>query len=352
MRVRIIFRGLTLFTFEKKAKPGEPNQNRGKLTAYLVSHGSGPHMHRPKLQIFGRTSPYGTEPVPAPALDFRDTTVTMELMGHGTTAGVKVDPSFLEYVPDLGVLNTEKRPGFSPGAAKSIDRKYIAATVVIENGTIRSRDFVSWDWQHGNGPVPVAYMDTSFSGFAASEVVVEAGDDSDGSEVDEAKHLAMKSIDSHFNYECFPLVKGSAGGSDDVSPNTVEVLVTNLAYQTRRPLFWNLHYQWLFAAAGFKPRLGETGKPLYANSKQFLALEKAAKAFDKSEWLHDSAHKDHMLGHPFPFIIDRLDKLAPIGRLPTPDILKAAPPPPAGRGMHDLPLHDPRSRPICPFGHL
>ena len=348
MRVRIIFRGLTLFTFEKEADPRDPTHNRGRLTAYLVSHGDkGPHVHRPKLQILGRTAPNGTEPVPAPARDFNKT-VTMKLEGHGTADGVKVLPSFLDYVPDLRLLNTEKRPGFSPGAKESINPAYVAATVVIENGDIRSRDFVSWDW-HGNGPVPVAYMDTSFSGFAASEVVVDVGDDSDGNADDRKKYLSITSKETHFNHTCFPLVKGSAGGSDDVSPNAVEVLVTNFAYQGRRPLFWNLHYQWLFAAAGFTPRLENAG---YAGSAQFKALEVAATAFDAAEWKHDSTDTTDMLGHPFPFIIDKLDKFGRIEEGSAPYILQGPPPPPPGRGMYDLPLHDPNSRPICPFGKI
>ena len=346
MRVRIIFRGLTLFTFEKEADPGDPTHNRGTLTAYLVSHGTGPHVHRPKLQIFGRdTTPDGPQHTVL-AEDLQGKTVAMKLEGHAETEdGVKVLPSFLDYVPDLRLLNTEKRPGFSPGATGSIKSEYVAAKVVIENGEIRSRDFVSWDW-HGNGPVPVAYMGTRFRGFAASEVVVDAGDDSDGNAGSGAKYLRMTFNDSQSDYKCFPLV-GKSGGSDDVSPNTVEVSITNFAHQRPRPLYWNLHYQWLFAAAGFKSRLDSANAPLYAGSDQYVALAKAAKAFDQNEWNHDSMVKtSHILGQPFPFILDRLEPLAPIAEFREPYVPTGHPPFPPGTG------HDPNSRPICPFGHV
>ena len=346
MRVRIIFRGLTLFTFEKEADPSVTNQNRGRLTAHLVSHGEGQHKHRPKLQIFGRdTSPNGSQH-PVLAEDLQGKTVAMKLEGHtGTADGVKVLPSFLDYVPDLGLLIGEVRPHLSPEEFESIKRKYVAATVVIENGEIRSRDFVSWDW-HGNGPAPVAYMGTSFRGFAASEVVVDVGDDSEGSDDDDAKYLSITSKARHLNYKCFPLARNSSGGSDDVSPNTVEVSITNFAHQRPHPLYWNMHYQWLFAAAGFEPRLDSAGAPLYAGSEQYVALKKAAQDFDKMEWDHDFLDEHQRLGHPFPFILDRLEPLAPIAEFREPYVPTGHPPFPPGTG------HDPNSRPICPFGHI
>ena len=335
MRVRIIFRGLTLFTFKKEADPGDPTHNRGTLTAHLVSHGEGQHKHRPKLQIFGRNTSNGAGRVPAPARNFNET-VTMELKSvSNIPAGVSVATSFLDYVPDLNLL--------SPKAERSgrIDMQYVAASVVLNQGTLRARDFVSWDW-HGNAPVPIAYMGTRFRGFAASEAVVDIEDQS----VAVNDCFAIQSNDSATNGEWTPMVMGNET-SEDVSPNTVEVSITNFAHQGARPLYWNLHYQWLFAAAGFQPLLDSAGAPHYAGSDQYLALAKAAQAFDQNEWDHDSmANTSHTLGHPFPFILDRLEPLAPIAEFREPYVPTGHPPFPPGTG------HDPNSRPICPFGHI
>ena len=63
MRVRIIFRGLVLFEFEKpRATSG---QERGALTAWLVNDPnpmgaeSNMHKHSPTVGIIGRTAPDG-----------------------------------------------------------------------------------------------------------------------------------------------------------------------------------------------------------------------------------------------------------------------------------------------------
>ena len=335
MRVRIIFRGLTLFEFAKEADPGDPKHNRGTLTAHLVSHGTGAHVHRPKLQIYGLTTSNGTQPEPAPARQFNET-VTMALKRRTSPpAGVSVATSFLDYVPDLNLL--------SPRAKRSgdIDMGFVEASVVLNEGTLRARDFVSWDW-HGNAPVPVAYMGTSFRGFAASEAVVDIDDKS----VVGDNCFVIESNDSATNGEWTPMVMGSET-SDDVSPNTVEVSITNFAHQRPHPLYWNMHYQWLFAAAGFEPLLdAATKEPLYAKSEQYLALKKAAQDFDKTEWDHDFDDIVQRLGHPFPFILDRLEPLAPIAEFREPYVPTGHPPFPPGTG------HDPRSRPICPFGHI
>ena len=55
---------------------------------------------------------------------------------------------------------------------------FITKKIVIPNGRIRAREFISWEW-HGKTPARVAFMDTSFQGYCANEVVVDIGDDSD-----------------------------------------------------------------------------------------------------------------------------------------------------------------------------
>ena len=58
MRARIIFRGLTLFEFSKGTQGAKAGEDRGQLTAWLISdpkHQNMPlHHHKPHLGLIGR----------------------------------------------------------------------------------------------------------------------------------------------------------------------------------------------------------------------------------------------------------------------------------------------------------
>ena len=173
MRVRIIFRGLTLFTFQKGSTEGaKDGDNMGELTAWLVSdpkmRGMPAHEHVARLATLGRESYAGIGRAQLNR-EFPDE-MRLSLEEHGLTGGVTVAGSFLDYVPRLGALHRDK--------PKGMQESFVTKKIVIPSGRIRAREFISWDW-HGNTPAPVAFMDTPFQGYAANEVVVDIGDDSD-----------------------------------------------------------------------------------------------------------------------------------------------------------------------------
>lgn len=350
MRARIIFRGLTLFTFEKSTDGAVADENLGTLTAWLVSdpkHDGMPlHRHKPFLGLIGRNR--GTPDGAGRTEKNRriPPTMTITLEGHGVDRGVTVDGSFLDYVPRLGDLH--------PGPTTSPREELITRKIVIPSGRIRTREFISWDW-HGNTPAKVAYMGTSFQGFGANEVIVDIGDDSDFDKHDENKFLSLSG--QRMDEKLWARTKGAAL-VDGIDPNTVELLITNLTVRRRRPVFWGLHFQLLFHAAGFAP-LSYTGGP------QYTAFARFAEEYDSLEWGRDSTTMDR--DQPFPFIMDPRSETLPKIDEAEPYILKGPPPAPPGRLMTEGisaddhgghsghgnmtgPGMDPVNTDICPFG--
>lgn len=349
MRVRIIFRGLTLFTFKKgstgHAKDGD---NMGELTAWLVSDpkmkGMPAHEHVPRLGTLARESFAGVGRA-RPQGDFPDE-MRISLEGHQLTGGVTVAGSFLDYAPRLAALHRQK--------GKGVDASFITKKIVIPSGKIRAREFISWEW-HGKTPARVAFMDTSFQGFCANEAVVDIGDDSDHVAQDKHKFVLLdagKKKKKLWSYTTGSMLV------DGIEPNMVEIVFTNAAGRRGTSLFWGLHMMTLFDAAGY-PR-----SRAYTNAAQFDAFVKAALDYDSVEW---QADREMMgIGHPFPFLLDPVhDKLAPLRDTGEPAIIRRTPPHPEWQpkgygkpdthhgGMHGMgghPANDPADVVICPFG--
>lgn len=363
MRVRIIFRGLTLFTFQKgSTEHAKDGANMGELTAWLVSdpkmQGMPAHEHVPRMATMGRESFAGNGRTQLKR-DFPDE-MRISLQGHKLTDGVTVADSFLDYVPCLGAMHS--------GKPKGIQESFITKKIVIPGGRIRSREFISWDW-HGNMPTRVAFMDTPFQGYGANEVVVDIGDDSDPNGEDKKSYLLMEA--GKKKRRLWSYTKGS-GLVDDIEPNTVEVLFTNVAAKRATSVFWGLHMMSLFDAAGYERSRA------YRNAAQFEAFERAALEYDANEWRADRGMMG--IGHPFPFLIldSENDKLGAIRNAGDPYVMQHTPPHPAGQrvgtgktdtghggmtgGMGDMggmggmpgmgghPANDPENVTICPLG--
>lgn len=317
MRARIIFRGLTLFTFQKgSTEHAKDGDNLGELTAWLVSDpkmsGMPAHEHVAGLATLGRESFAGIGRAQVNR-EFPDE-MRLSVAGHQLTAGVTVAGSFLDYVPRLGALLHEKPQG--------ILDSFVTKKIVIPSGKIRTRQFISWDW-HGKTPARVAFMDTPFQGYAANEVIVDIGDDSDPSGSDRTKCLMMEAGKKKKRFWSF--TKGSQL-VDEIQPNTVEILITNVTARRATSVFWGLHMMTLFDAAGY------TRRRVYENTAQFEAFERAALEYDAAEWQEDQGMMG--IGHPFPFLMvdPAHDKLGAIRNSGKPYLLPHAPPHPEGQG--------------------
>ena len=357
MRVRIIFRGLTLFTFQKgSVEHAKDGDNLGELTVWLVSDpkmsGMPAHEHLPGMATLGRESFAGIGKAQVNR-EFPDE-MRLSMAGHDLTGGVTVAGSFLDYVPRLGALSHEK--------PKGIQESFVTKKIVIPSGRIRARQFISWDW-HGKTPARVAFMDTAFQGYAANEVVVDIGDDSDANGEDKTKCLVMEVGKTKKRFWSY--TKGSEL-VDTIQPNTVEILISKSVVARRASsVFWGLHMMTLFDAAGY------TRQRAYTNTAQFDAFVRAATEYDAAEWQADRQMMG--IGHPFPFLMvdPKHDKLGAIRNAGAPYIIGHAPPHPDGEpqgggkpgaatdrmggmtgmgGMHDHPANDPTDVMICPPG--
>lgn len=345
MQVRIIFRGLTLFTFEGgSTEKVKKDTDMGVLTAWLVSDprmaGMPLHEHRPRFGTLARESHTGNgraQPNRAFPKELR-----LTLMGHGGPAsGVRVADSFLDYVPHLDSLHWQKR-GAGDIVAKleeqfALPQGFVTRKIVIPSGTIRTREFISWDW-HGNTPAKVAFMDTQYQGYASNEVVVEIGDDSDPKGEDVKRYLEMKYGDT--KKKLWSYTKGTQH-DDDIEPNRVELLFNNNTARRGTSVFWGLHMMTLFDATGY------TRRGSYADTAQFASFEKAALEYDPNEWPSDRGMMG--IGQPFPFLIvdPQADKLAAIQNVNRSYIIPGPPPHPAGQPK---PGNDPVNVIICPQG--
>ena len=371
MRVRIIFRGLILFRFDEP-RQGDPESSckRGGLTAWLVSDpkhaamaaggAAGPkdtpamgmamdggaeehadlaalHEHVPRIGIYARNAADKAD-VKIVGQRLAPGETRFELVGHDTPIGVFTTPGFDKYIPNIAKLRTDDR------VAPQSD--FYKSWIKLPHGTIRARDLVSWDFD-ANVPAEVAFMGTGYRGFVANEAVLDVGnDDGDFEDDDALKYLSVTSTTQELPANLIPLTKGTQY-VDETDPNTVEILITNFAAQRRRGVFWSLHYQSLFDAAGYVRDRG------YQNSNQFTHFVSAARGFDDYEWGRDLAGMD--IGQPFPYIISDTFESPQGMHQADAVVIDTIPRDEGTRTKHEgLPRHlastDPWARPICPLG--
>jgi hypothetical protein len=311
MRARIIFRGLTLFKFARTS--ADSKDSFGQLEAWLVSdprHAHMPlHRHTPTLGFIGRDvgQPVGNGRVQQKTPLRADCTIALQ--GHRIDSGVTVDGSFLDYVPDLSALYGQKWGGDE-------NRNFITRKISIPSGRIRAGEFIMWDW-HGKTPAKVGFMDTTFQGYAANEVIVDIGDDSD-CEADNDDQFLMITEGEKTHTRLWAYTKGGRY-EDDIEPNTVDVLIDNHPARRRRPVFWGLHFQLLFEAAQF------TRRTAYRDVAQYENFVKAALAYDDYEWNNDVRMMG--IGNPFPYLINpRVDEIDGLAAATHPDELQSPPP--------------------------
>jgi hypothetical protein len=349
MRARIIFKGLTLFTFSDSTRGAKAGANAGTLTAHLLSdpkHKGMPlHNHTPRLGFIGRDrgAPLGNgraetkQPV-APV-------TTIELIGHGTPTGVTLSESFVDYVPCLSELHWNPSTG--------IREEFVTRRIVIPSGTIRAGDFIGWDW-NGNTPARIAYMDTRVQGFGTNEVVVDVGDDTDIDNDYDDRYLSVTG--EGVNERLWPRAKGPPS-DEDIEPNIVEVVITNMPARRARAAPHGLHFQTTCDAAGYARRTQ------YVNAAQYNDFVAAMNAYDAEAWRSDVGAMG--IGHPFPYLVDpRRDRLQGLSSSEEPARALVPPPPPGRRAGEGISAksgdhmdhggmamgHDPENTQICPFG--
>lgn len=374
MRARIIFRGLTIFSFENapsKSTKGVPSvnddplPNLGPMTAWLLSdpaHAAHPlHNHKPLWGFIGRD--WGTTTGPGNAetkLQMPDKT-RIELVGHDLPdgkPGVRVHGSFLDYVPLFEDLVPGKTAPEILTKLNDPNNRFVTKRIVIPTGTVRTGEFVAWDW-YGTTPAKVGFMDTMLQGFISNEVIVDIGDDSDLSGHDAKKYLRVSGDMDGKRFERKLWARSKDATDDDIHPNFVELKITNLPAKRSIAVPWGLHVFTAFDAAGYSGRA-------YSNVGQVNAFLTAINDY-RDEWAYDAdtmgVHADAKgPGYPFPFLIDPTsDKRDPLAAAAQPPMPVKPPrtrprqpgdfPPPAAHGAHGSHVmgDDPGATEICHF---
>lgn len=339
MPVRIIFRGLVLFRIEKEGWP------EGRIVAQLIEDKSmsgampssmSAHAHQAEIQIL--TGKQGQSLVPVPLA--RDVDVTFTAAGPEYVSRA---PSYSQYVPKLGDIAGQRFTRTDPVMQ---DPRFIRNLIFVNRGTIRAKDLVTWDaggypldGSAGTGtsvvaPVDVQFMFSDWAGAVASECIID---------IEEATRLSVSSTDGVFTNPDLHAEPTASHDDQHVPPDTVEILVTNLPPQRRKPVPWSVHYQWLFRAAGYTPG------PIDPN--EVAAFRNEARAYAKIRSKIDPTAPPT---DAFNFDAEDLPFLAGPTALPFPYL---AMPPVSGGGSGggaveamSVPATDPWNRPLCPQG--
>jgi hypothetical protein len=352
--VRIIFRGLVLFKVEEEkdhpgkgrilaklidaphssgGTPGGEHEMHGVPATPSMSAASGAlhpefHRHESEIHIFSRiATPTGEED-----------RVELEMLNRGETVEITPLPddnedyvaraeSYDDFCPRLSDIIDGATDGRTFGRPSDTRRmeSFVRNTVVMNRGTIRVREIVSWDG--GAFPLP---------NDASSGVAIEVPA--------KVKFLASL-VRGHMASECMidipnatgvkiggTLVKPPKGdrhagrnGSLRIPPKTVEILVTNFPPQRGKAVPWSTHFGWFFEAAGYTP--GDL------QGDEFTRFKELFKDYDPLALADDlRLIDDGRRGFPFPYIESLSSKieLTPV------------------RVAQEQ--HDPWNRPLCPQG--
>jgi hypothetical protein len=205
--------------------------------------------------------------------------------------GVRRSRSFYEHVPRIAQLADMTTP---PLALGQEDDSYVRTTVVVNRGTLRVTDVVTWDtsYQLGatalhtpSGPAVVKFMGINFGGHAATECVLEVHD--------------TDAVEIHWpEREDFARSFQSTRARNQLAPErTTEVMVRNYEYQRTSPVPWGLDFQWLFA------RLGYDTVDLGDELRTFRRMAQGNQTLQPLLRSDLTSHIRGVKGWPFPYIV-------------------------------------------------
>jgi hypothetical protein len=324
--VRIVFRGLMLFTFP------QDGPNAGKFVASLINPAAGgtkrgvtkpsrrgPRDHRAEIQIMNGASPNdGFIPkVLNPGVN-----VDISITGGPP---LRRTESFDAHVPNLETIIENGIPAVRKAGRDGPPGDLIQNVVTVDRGLIRVKDVMAWDeggfplgggranGSRASAPVLVSFVGSSVEGHMASEVIIEA---------DEAVEVVLtsgKKDDKELNG---PRRGVSQPSHRHVPPNAVEILVTNYEPPSNKPSAWGLDFQWLFETIGYNVAdLSSEGRfnDWVTVGTQY---DPALFAAERAAMLEGPNNTN---GQPFPFVSSTAS-ITPL-----------------------KPLASPRNPPVCPF---
>jgi len=176
------------------------------------------------------------------------------------------------------------------------DDDYVRSTVVVNGGTVRVNDVVSWDTGFpldGNvkdapsAPADIKFMGADFRGHAANGCVVEFPDATRG--------VTIKSDEMEFGEPYLPVTR-----RNQLAPEkTVEIVIQNYEYQRAKPVPWGMDFQLMFRRLGYGPFA-----PTRLDREEMDRFAAAAKNSGFGEFLEEDMATLLRKGEwwPFPYI--------------------------------------------------
>jgi hypothetical protein len=234
--------------------------------------------------------------------------------------------SFNGHVPNLEAIIEKGTSAVKQAGKGQPNRRLIRNEVTVDRGLVRVKDVMAWDeggfplgggGANGNrasSPVLVNFVGSELEGHMASEVIVEADDDT--------VEVQLRSSDKDDKDLNGPREGEPHPSHRHVPPNAVEILVTNYEPPSNKPTPWGLDFQWLFETAGYNVAdlsIGGRFNDWVAMGTQYdptLFRAERTAMLDGPE---------NTIGQPFPFVSSTAS-IMPL-----------------------RPLASPRNPPVCPF---
>jgi hypothetical protein len=361
MPVRIIFRGLILFSFP------ETGDDAGKLVARLINKPNirrrrqdttndrpphGPHEHRHDAQMHITTDEEGARregarkaaaaqgqppketDVQGPPIDLA-VGERVDITAFGAkdlppgVPNVRPSASFISHVPRLSSIIAAGTPNVQEMAIPKDDLRpdpnLVRNIVTVDRGIVRARQMVTWD--EGGFPLLgtepamepawpgfVKFVGSDVKGYVASEFVVDI--DAVGVNVGRTTKDKQGKPHKHETQH-----QGRGALNHDVPYGMTDLLFTNYEYQDITALPYGMDFQWLFEAAGYP------AVDLADGLNEWAGI---AEAFNPDVYKHErqmlldpvrtpAELEDYRMGRPFPYLIQDPFNPTKKGRLASTD---------------------------------
>jgi len=227
------------------------------------------------------------------------------------TVGVTRARSFDDYVPDVNRLaRMAKLRTLKKLTAKKLKKDYVRNTVTVDCGTIGVSEVVMWDAGYSmdeldpvdrpSSPATIKFMGVDFRGHAAIECMILVPHDTVTIRVTDSKDQPVYKADYN-----------SSGGPNQLAPeNATEIMIQNYEYQRSQPVPWGMDFQWLFARRGYGT------VDLGAELDAFRSLPRARELARLLKEDSDRLLKGRK-GRPFPYIVSNVSvtRLTPLSPL-------------------------------------
>jgi hypothetical protein len=256
--------------------------------------GHGGHEHAPQIQVVGDAPP----PHDGMPKDIRNRGGTIRIIASN---GEEPDQarSFIDHVPRLSdVIANATDENYRRQQPSQPKPDLVHTNITVNKGIIRTKDVVVWDaganplsgpdapkGLRPAAPAELKFLGSRLKGHMASECIVDITD-VDSLTIEAPDYLGLPKR-----------VKPFQSPHLDVSPDMVEILVTNYTPRRLKAVPWGMDFQWLFEREGY-PTTDLGGD-------EFAYFQRFARDYDSTQFDDDSRTflGGRTFGRPFPYVI-------------------------------------------------